>query len=126
MVDDEPMLLDLAHAILHPKGYKLALFRTGEAAVRSLQESPAESPGLLITDYAMGLNLMNGLEVIRQYRSALPGIRVLLLSGTVDNSIYLNSNQKPDAFLAKPYRPQQLVQAVEKLLAHQSSTTETP
>ena len=115
IVDDEPMLLDLAQAILSPAGYEVAGFRSGEAALRSF-EAATVKPALLITDYAMGLDLMNGLELVKACRKICPSLKVLLLSGTVDESIYHNTDEKPDAFLGKPYLPPQLVQVVKKLI----------
>jgi len=115
IVDDEPMLLELAQAILCPIGYQVVGFRSGESALRAF-ESADRKPALLITDYAMGLEVMNGLELVKACRKAVPQLKVLLLSGTVDESVYANFDEKPDAFLGKPYHPQQLVQIVRKLL----------
>jgi hypothetical protein len=39
-----------------------------------------------------------------------------MVSGTVDETIYRNSAQKPDRFLAKPYQGKQLSELVRELL----------
>jgi CheY-like chemotaxis protein len=110
VVDDEPMLLDLALAILQPAGYKVRTFRDPQQA---LAEFPAAKPVVLVTDYAMGG--MNGLELLRACRAINPGQKALLLSGTVDESIYADAAVKPDGFLAKPYRLHDLIESVQKL-----------
>jgi FixJ family two-component response regulator len=110
VVDDEPMLLDLAAAILQPLGYDVRTFRDPQAA---LVEFPAARPAVLVTDYAMGA--MTGMDLIRECKRVNPQQKIMLLSGTVDENIYANSAAKPDCFLAKPYQVRDFVSAVVKL-----------
>lgn len=110
------MLLELAAAILEPHGYQVAGFRSGEAALTAFQ-SASRKPGLIITDYAMGpVGQMNGLDLARACRGIEPQQKILLLSGTVDQSVCDNAPAKPDCFLAKPYLPPQLVELVKRLV----------
>ncbi len=110
VVDDEPMLLDLAAAILQPHGFKVWTFRDPQLA---LEEFPAVQPEILVTDYAMGR--MNGMELVAQCRHLNPKQKIILISGTVDESIYSDLPQKPDCFLAKPYQVHQFVELVQTL-----------
>jgi CheY-like chemotaxis protein len=112
VVDDEPMLLDLAAAILRPLGYDIRLYRDPQVA---LAELPAVKPALVVTDYAMGK--MSGMELIREGKRVNPLQKFILLSGTVDENIYADSAAKPDVFLAKPYQIRDLVESVKKLSA---------
>jgi CheY-like chemotaxis protein len=111
VVDDEPMLLELALVILQPLGYKVTAYRDPELALRAYAQS---HPDLLITDYAM--HEMNGLALMDACRKIRPEQKVLLISGTVDESVYREVQNKPDAFLAKPYYAKQLVEAVKDVL----------
>ncbi|HEY1661254.1 MAG TPA: response regulator [Verrucomicrobiae bacterium] len=111
VVDDEPLLLDLAKTVLNPLGYNLRLFTNPAEA---LAEYPAAKPAIVITDYAM--DGMTGLDVLRECRRINPRQKVILLSGTVDESIFNSEPAKPDLFLAKPYQVRELVLAVKKLL----------
>lgn len=113
VVDDEPMLLDLASAILQPLGFNVQIFRDPKKA---LKEFSAAKPVVLVTDYAMGE--MNGLDLIRECRRVNPGQKTLLLSGTVDEHIYANLTVKPDRFLAKPYQVRDFIESVQKLIAN--------
>jgi two-component system, cell cycle sensor histidine kinase and response regulator CckA len=113
VVDDEPMLLELATVILEPLGYALHTFRDPEAALRAYASAPRR-PDLLITDYAM--HSSNGLELIAACRRLQPQQKALLVSGTVDESVYVNSPVKPDRFLAKPYQARQLSELVRSIL----------
>lgn len=113
VVDDEPMLLELASMIVEPLGCHVRTFRDPATAVREFSlANPL--PALVITDYAM--HQMNGLDLIRDCRQINPHQKILLVSGTVDAGIYRDSPHKPDAFLAKPYQTQELVELVQALL----------
>jgi CheY-like chemotaxis protein len=113
VVDDEPMLLELATVVLEPLGYEIEIFRDPQAALRSYA-SVSRRPALIITDYAM--HSMNGLELVSACRSLQPDQKILLLSGTVDEQTYENERVKPDRFLSKPYQARQLIEAVESLI----------
>ena len=113
VVDDEPMLLDLATAILQPLGYDVRTFRDPKLA---LAEFPTVKPAVLVTDYAMGE--MNGMDLVRECKRINPQQKILLLSGTVDEQIYADSTVKPDSFLAKPYQLRDFIESVQKLVVH--------
>ena len=114
VVDDEPMLLELASAILEALGYTIETFRSAESALRAFKAAEPP-PALLITDYAM--QEMTGLDLVAACRQIQPKQKVLLVSGTVEEDIYHNAPMKPDRFLAKPYQAKELIDAVETLLA---------
>ena len=114
VVDDEQMLLDLARMILEPAGFRVHLFHDPETA---LAEYAAANPppDVLVTDYAMAS--MNGMDLLRKCKQIHPHQKTVLLSGTVDESIYARSEIKPDQFLAKPYQINKLVEVIQSLLA---------
>ena len=112
VVDDEPMLLDLASAILEPLGFMVRTFRDPKKALR---EFPAARPVVVVTDYAMGE--MNGLDLVRECRLLNPLQKTLLLSGTVDETIYDGISAKPNRFLAKPYQVRDFIESVQELVA---------
>jgi two-component system cell cycle sensor histidine kinase/response regulator CckA len=114
VVDDEPMLLELATVILEPRGYRIKSFRDPELALQTFAAA-SERPDLLITDYAM--HTMNGMELIEQFRRLEPRQKILLVSGTVAEDIFQEASIKPDRFLAKPYQAHQLCDLVKELLA---------
>lgn len=111
-VDDEPMLLELATLIIEPLGFRVETFRDPIAAVRAFSlANPL--PELIVTDFSM--HQMNGLDLIRDVRRIHPQQKIFMVSGTVTESIYKDSPHKPDAFLAKPYRPDTLARFVAEL-----------
>jgi CheY-like chemotaxis protein len=113
VVDDEPMLLELATVILEPQGYHLKTFRDPELALQSF-DAARPRPDLLITDYAM--HTMNGMQLVEKFRRIEPRQKILLVSGTVGEEVFRDSAERPNDFLAKPYQASQLTSAVKTLL----------
>ena len=114
VVDDEPMLLELNAVIIEPLGYRVRTFRDPDTAVRAFSLADPR-PVLIVTDYAM--HTMNGMDLITACRRINPQQKIILVSGTVDESIYRNAAQKPDYFLPKPYQIRQLAELVNTILA---------
>ena len=114
VVDDEPMLLELATVILAPLGYQVKTFRDPDTALKSFTAA-APRPELIITDYAM--HTMNGMDLISACRRAQPGQKIILVSGTVGEDIFTDAPAKPDHFLAKPYEINELTELVRTVLA---------
>jgi DNA-binding NtrC family response regulator len=112
VVDDEVMLLDLAEMVLEPEGFMVRIFADPRRALAEYKAA-ARRPDLVVTDYAM--EGMNGLELIQECRKIHPGQKTILVSGTVDESVYANSEIKPERFLAKPYKTDEFVAAVREL-----------
>ena len=112
VVDDEPMLLEMAVMILEPLHYRVRTFRDPQTAVAEYSASKPP-PALVVTDYAM--HSMNGMDLIRECRRINPKQKIILLSGTVDESVYTNATVKPDHFLAKPYQVSDFVSLVQTL-----------
>lgn len=112
VVDDEVMLLGLAEMVLEPEGFKVLTYADPRRALADYMAAK-QPPELVVTDYAM--DGMNGLQLIQECRKIRADQKTILVSGTVDESIYANTEIKPDRFLAKPYIPEDLVAAVRAL-----------
>jgi CheY-like chemotaxis protein len=112
VVDDEPMLLDLAKTVLSALGYNIRTFTDPKQA---LAEYSGAKPAVVVTDYAMGA--VSGMDVLRECRRINPRQKVVLLSGTVDENIFAADSIKPDRFLAKPYQVREFIEVVQKLAA---------
>ncbi len=114
IVDDEPMLLELASIILEPLGYHVRTFRDPEVALQAFA-SANPRPDLVITDFAM--QPLNGLALMKAVRDLQPGQKVLMISGTVEEPLFQDPASNPDSFLAKPYQAKELLDAVKALVA---------
>ena len=114
VVDDEPMLLNLADMILGAAGFQVHLFHDPKKAL-SEYAAAKPPPDVVITDYSMAG--MTGMDLIRECRRLNPQQKTILLSGTVDESIFANSPIKPDYLLTKPYQIHKLVEVTRSLVA---------
>ena len=114
VVDDEPLLVDLAEMALQPEGYRVKKFYAGATTLKSLA-AEAVQPALLITDYAM--SPMNGVELSEQCKQIHPGLKIIMVSGTAGPEIIVTARVKIDRFLQKPYRPNALIELVRSVLA---------
>jgi DNA-binding NtrC family response regulator len=113
VVDDEPMLLQLACVILAPLGFHVETFRDPSEALKKFATAERK-PEVVITDYAM--HKVNGLELVVKCKELHPTQKVILVSGTVGPEVFADSPVKPDFFLPKPYEVDQLRAAVMDLL----------
>ncbi len=114
LVDDEPMVLDLAELILRPLGYPIQKFQESRLALESFRKANPK-PAALVTDYAMPG--MNGLALMDECRKIEPGLKVLLMSGTVSEEICRGRKDAPDKFVAKPFDVGQFAVEVARLIS---------
>jgi DNA-binding response OmpR family regulator len=112
VVDDEPMLLELAAIIIKSMGYEVRTFRDPETALKEYILAP---PDLVITDYAMGR--MSGMDLIRECRRLSQKQKMILISGTVDEHVFADAMVRPDRFLTKPYQFTEFSSCIRELLA---------
>jgi|ERR1700677_1968575 DNA-binding NtrC family response regulator len=99
VVDDEPLLLELASLTIEPLGYTVRTFVDPETALREFNK---DRPELVITDYAMGR--MSGMDLIRECRIVNPEQKIILISGTVDEYVFADARVRPNRFISKPYQ----------------------
>lgn len=118
IVDDEPLLVDLAEASLTRGGYAFKKFTDPEEALKSFAKARPK-PDVLVTDYAMGK--MNGLELLEKCRQKEPRLKCVLISGTVGAEVVLNAHVKVDRFVGKPYQPEALLELVRRVLAEKQA-----
>lgn len=113
VVDDEPVLGEMVQAVLEHAGYDPIAFTEPEAALLAIQ-AEGGCPDLLLTDCVM--SGMDGLELIAKTRLACPGIKCVLISGTVNLDYVRRQPTQPDRFISKPYRIDDLLKCVREML----------
>jgi CheY-like chemotaxis protein len=113
VVEDEQALSDLYKSILEPNGYDVSTFRDRELAWKTFLAADPR-PDLLITDY-IGFPI-TAEELIKRFRQLRPELKVLMVSGYPITELSQNQLVKPDGFLAKPHRPEELLEHVALLM----------
>jgi CheY-like chemotaxis protein len=113
IIDDHPGDRYIMAEALMGAGYQIRQANDGAEALALCQE---RLPALVVTDIVM--KVKDGIETIRELRRLAPKIPILAVSGTEHADLYLNAVTLlgADAALTKPFRFDELVQAVADLL----------
>jgi CheY-like chemotaxis protein len=110
VVDDEPDLRFILRRIFERAGHEVADAGHGAAALECARRS---LPELVVTD--MMMPVMDGHELIRCLRADPATAQIPILAVTGNGELA----DSADALLPKPYQPDQILAAVNALLASQ-------
>jgi PAS domain S-box-containing protein len=113
VVEDEAEVRAVAVAFLRSLGYSTYEAANADRALELLQQHGEIA--LLFSDVMLGSG-MNGMELARTALQMRPGLRTLLTSGYEHDVIAGDSRSSPLALLRKPYRREELSQAVRRAL----------
>ena len=122
LIDDDDTLRTLTAEVLRQAGHTVHEAPDGKTGLRLYHAGPSD---LIITDIVMPD--LDGLELIRSLQHAQPRPRIIAISGNAQFSapVYLPIARKFGAqrTLAKPVRPEVLLQAVAEVLAEPAPPT---
>lgn len=114
LVDDEPLVRDLAARILREHGYHVLEARNGADALQ-IQSEYKDDIDLLITDVVMPL--MGGRELEGRMQRLRPKLKTLYLSGYTHNVVVEEGVLKSDVtLLIKPFTKNDLLEKVQEAL----------
>jgi signal transduction histidine kinase len=114
LVEDEPLVLELAQRTLQQLGYNVLPCASPDDALRVFGEYQSRIE-LLVTDLVMPR--MNGKELAGRISALSPGVSVLFSSGYGENIIAKQGIIDDGLhFIGKPYRPRELAIKVRCLL----------
>jgi len=111
VVEDEPSVRELVLELVESCGYQAIAAADGAEALAKLEclDTPID---LLFTDLLMPG--MSGRELAKRVRERCPEVRTLLTSGYDQHGA---ESERREAFLQKPYRPNELRAALRKLVS---------
>ncbi len=117
LVEDSPQAMKLLKMVLGGVGvHQVYTAPDGRVAQTFLDEAP-ELIDLIVCDWKMPR--MTGLELLQQVRSTYPDMPFMMLTGKTDlQSVKAAREFGVDAYVAKPYSPQQLEQKLVALAAN--------
>lgn len=113
LVDDEPDVRKLVGRILLRQGYILLEASDGDEAT-TVAEKHGGPIHLLLTDIVMPR--MSGRDLAERLTLARPEMRVLFMSGRMDDSTVQNVANFTTAFIPKPFTPDALIAKVRDVL----------
>jgi DNA-binding response OmpR family regulator len=115
VIDDEAAMRRMIGRVLSGAGHEVL---ESEDGVDGLRKFRAEAPAIVITDIIMPHR--DGLETIREIRDAKSKTGIIAISGggIGDGALYLSISEEfgADAIVQKPFRPAELIAAVDKVL----------
>jgi signal transduction histidine kinase/HAMP domain-containing protein/ActR/RegA family two-component response regulator len=115
IVEDEPVLRDMAHLILEELGYHILHAGTGKEAL-AVWENKEKPVDLLLTDMVMPEGV-SGVELAGALLARQPNLKVIFSSGyTVDEMSEAFLTKHNARFLQKPYTRTTLARAVRRAL----------
>ncbi len=114
LVEDEPQVRRFVSTQLAGLGYSVLEAEAGAPALEILRSE--ENVDLLFTDLIMPGG-MSGFDLVERAREFLPQLKVLLTTGYAAETDSLLANVK-DPILKKPYKKQQLAEALRAVLKH--------
>ncbi len=111
LIDDDPSYRDLLEFILSEEGHDVRTVSSAEAAI---DMSETFMPDVLVADWMLR-NDMNGLDASRALSEANPDLRTIVISGYPSAELEEQIDRQPSTqFLTKPFRPEELLQALER------------
>lgn len=114
IADDEEMVRLVMKAVLSYRGYRITEATDGEHVLEILRAEQGRFDLVLLD---VDMPRLNGWDALKKMRVEYPQVRVILLSGGAvasDTDTALRSGAA--AFLAKPFRNEELVQLVRRTL----------
>lgn len=125
LVDDDPQALESTRKILEFSGYDVTTAVDGQAALEQVRPSPGRSAtpfDLIVTDVRMPK--LGGLEFLRALSLCGETTPVILMTafGRVEDAVWAMKLGAVD-FLTKPFKRQQLVNAVDAALKRSRART---
>jgi len=114
-IEDEPDMIDLVKLILERKGYQVIGAAGGQEGLDAVRET---IPDLVLLDLMMPD--IEGWDVYQQMRAHeetkhIPVIVVTAKAQNIDKVLGLHI-AKVDDYISKPFSPQELVDAIERVL----------
>lgn len=114
VVDDEPMIRALAGKMIERLGFEVL---TAEDGVAALEVFDAHADAIVCVVCDLTMPRMNGWETLEALRERRPGIPIVLASG-FDRAQAMSGErqERPQAFLSKPWNMARLRAAIETAL----------
>jgi two-component system KDP operon response regulator KdpE len=117
-IDDNPKLIEMLRLCLERQGYQVIAAYSGSEGLRKFKDN---HPDLVILDIMMPE--MDGWETCRSLREMSPDVPILILTVLKEKAnVVKGLALGADGFVAKPFRPGELVARIQALLRRASMT----
>lgn len=113
IIEDEESGREVVQALLNARGYRAIVAADGPAGLEIYRQRGAEI-GAVLTD--MMMPGMQGPEVVRELRAINPGVRIVAMSGILDDCRQIGEETDGLVFVQKPMTSLELVRAIQLVL----------
>jgi CheY-like chemotaxis protein len=114
VVDDEAAIRDVIKATLQNNGYRVQIATDGAEGVAAYAERRKRYSAVMID---LMMPFMDGIAAMRALRRIDPGVRLVAISGLVDQSRLAQLDEIGGVrFLAKPFTSEQLLETLQSML----------
>jgi DNA-binding response OmpR family regulator len=118
VIDDNPQLIEMLRLCLERQDYRVIAAYGGSEGLRKFQD---KHPDLVIVDIMMPD--MDGWETCRSLREMSPNVPILILTVLKEKAnVVRGLALGADGFVAKPFRPSELVARIQSLLRRANMT----
>ncbi|WP_454759696.1 response regulator transcription factor [Caulobacter segnis] len=112
IVDDDPMIRHFVDLVLTQQGFKVVTAASSDTAMQLLGR---EGFALVLLD--INMPGMSGLDVLRLMRARPGRPKILMMTAHRDPATIMKAlEQGADGYLAKPFKPQDLLKRIETVL----------
>ena len=116
IIDDADFMVDMLRVIMLDAGYEVVgVAFDGEEALKLMKALPSSAlPDVVTLDFHMPK--MDGMRAIDRIRALVPGVKIILISSNATLPVVMKAKKAGvDAFIAKPFEPQTVLDAIAKL-----------
>jgi CheY-like chemotaxis protein len=114
VVDDEDQIREMTKKTLETHGYRVITANDGKAAIE-LYTKNRDDIKLVLMD--MMMPVMDGSVSIRELRKAYPEVKIIAVSGLTQKDKIAEVEIQVQAFLAKPYTAEKLLNTIQGILS---------
>jgi CheY-like chemotaxis protein len=120
LVDDEASVRSVGRVALERSGFEVVLACDGREAIQVYRQD-ADAIDCVLLDLTMPK--LSGADTLRELRTIREAVCVVLSSGfTEQDAVGRLSGEPAQGFIQKPWKPEALVQAIERALAQAMRT----
>ncbi|MDR1378412.1 MAG: response regulator [Synergistaceae bacterium] len=116
IIDDADFMVDILLLIVQEAGHVVVgTAFNGVQALEAIENLPtAFAPEVVTVDFHMPK--LDGMETVRRIRTLVPGVRIILISAHATFPVVMQAKDVGvDVFIAKPFEPQAILNAIDKL-----------
>ncbi|MBN2011211.1 response regulator [candidate division KSB1 bacterium] len=115
VIDDDMEIRDMITSLLERADYDVIAAENGKEGMKQFSSKPTD---LVITDIVMPEK--EGIETIQELRGKYPNVKIIAISGggriSANDWLKLAQAFGADIILSKPFRPNELLEAISSLL----------